>query len=294
MCNICGLPDNVRCNCTVTQPYCDQCGNDNPCDEIVESRCVYFHLNCDDEEGLPNLGLPCNSNLETILKKIDAFAIGLKGRTLLKIDVFENNGTWTKPIGCKAILVKTVGGGGGSGGITVGINDDSAATGGGGSGGNSVVFIDNAISPIASTEVVVVGQGGSGGNAGNSYIGQPGGSSSFGSFTLVGGGEGSSPMQTDNTPAIGLPGLGGTCTIVNTSWFITGGSGEQGNPGIRLSATQIIQGKGGSSIMGGSQRVSGGGDKLTPGAGANGVKSSGGLQLGAGGQKGIVIIYSFS
>lgn len=71
MCKICGQPDFIRCNCTVTQPFCDQCGGENDCDEIIDARCVYFHFNCDDNGGLPNLGIPCNTDLETILEALD-------------------------------------------------------------------------------------------------------------------------------------------------------------------------------------------------------------------------------
>lgn len=71
MCQICGQPDNIRCNCQVSQPYCDQCGNDNACEEKIDAQCVFFHLNCTDPAGLPNLGIPCNTDLETILEALD-------------------------------------------------------------------------------------------------------------------------------------------------------------------------------------------------------------------------------
>lgn len=71
MCQICGQPDNIRCNCQVSQPYCDQCGNDNVCEEKMDAQCVYFHLNCTNPAGLPNLGIQCNTDLETILEALD-------------------------------------------------------------------------------------------------------------------------------------------------------------------------------------------------------------------------------
>lgn len=71
MCQICGQPDNIRCNCQVSQPYCDQCGNDNACEEKMDAQCVFYHLNCTNPAGLTNLGIPCNTDLETILEALD-------------------------------------------------------------------------------------------------------------------------------------------------------------------------------------------------------------------------------
>jgi len=71
MCQFCGQPDNVRCNCQVTQPFCDQCGNDNACEDKIDAQCVFYHLNCTDPAGLPNLGINCDTDLETILEALD-------------------------------------------------------------------------------------------------------------------------------------------------------------------------------------------------------------------------------
>jgi hypothetical protein len=71
MCNICGQPDYIRCNCVSQQPYCDQCDNDSKCVEKVDAQCVIYHFNSQEPSGLVNLGIPNNTDLETILEAID-------------------------------------------------------------------------------------------------------------------------------------------------------------------------------------------------------------------------------
>jgi hypothetical protein len=71
MCQICGYPDNISCNCETAEPYCDQCGNDNPCEEKMDAQCVFFDLGCTENDQLPNLGINCNTDLATILHKLD-------------------------------------------------------------------------------------------------------------------------------------------------------------------------------------------------------------------------------
>ena len=72
MCFICGQPDTVRCNCVVTQPFCDQCGDDSTCVEKIDAACVFYHFNTTAPSGLVNLGIPNGTDLETILEAIDA------------------------------------------------------------------------------------------------------------------------------------------------------------------------------------------------------------------------------
>lgn len=71
MCQICGQPHYVPCNCQVTQPFCDQCGSDNDCVEKMDAKCVFYHWKCDDPGRLANLDINCNTDLETILEKLD-------------------------------------------------------------------------------------------------------------------------------------------------------------------------------------------------------------------------------
>lgn len=72
MCFVCGQPDTVRCNCEVTQPFCDQCGDDSTCIEKINASCVFYHFNTTTPSGLVNLGIPNNTNIEVILEAIDA------------------------------------------------------------------------------------------------------------------------------------------------------------------------------------------------------------------------------
>jgi hypothetical protein len=72
MCVICNQPDTVRCNCVVTQPFCDQCGDEhNTCVEKIDAQCVIYHFNTDRPSQLTNLGIANNTNLEIILEAID-------------------------------------------------------------------------------------------------------------------------------------------------------------------------------------------------------------------------------
>jgi len=102
MCQICGQPDNIRCNCQVTQPFCDQCGNDNDCVEKMDAQCVFYHLNCTNPAGLVNLGIPCNTDLETILEALDdlvgnSFNIPFQGQETSSIRWVSNGPAGHKP-----------------------------------------------------------------------------------------------------------------------------------------------------------------------------------------------------
>lgn len=98
MCQFCGIPDNIPCTCTqqTAQPYCDQCGDDNSCVEKIDAQCVFYHLNCADPAGLPNIGVPCNTDLETILEALDDlvgnhFNIKFEGQDTTTVH-WESNG----------------------------------------------------------------------------------------------------------------------------------------------------------------------------------------------------------
>lgn len=69
-CGICGQ-DYARCNCVSQQPYCEQCGGDTPCSEIVDSACVIYHPNNDKPSKLDNLGMPNGASAEEIFEAID-------------------------------------------------------------------------------------------------------------------------------------------------------------------------------------------------------------------------------
>lgn len=72
MCFICGQPDTFRCDCVVSQPFCDQCAENVACGEKIDSQCVIYHFNSSVPSKLVNLGLPNNTSVEAILEAIDA------------------------------------------------------------------------------------------------------------------------------------------------------------------------------------------------------------------------------
>lgn len=69
-CGVCGQ-DYTRCNCVSQQPYCEQCGGDSPCVEIMDSACVIYHPDNDKPSKLDNLGMPNGSSAEEIFEAID-------------------------------------------------------------------------------------------------------------------------------------------------------------------------------------------------------------------------------
>lgn len=77
MCNICGNPDYLRCNCQSTQPYCDQCSGDNTCENVLDLQCAFYHLQTvggptPPPSKLINLGLLNGASAQQIVEAIDA------------------------------------------------------------------------------------------------------------------------------------------------------------------------------------------------------------------------------
>lgn len=188
---------------------------------------------------------------------------------------FTASGTWTKPAGCKRILVFGTGGGGGGGDAT----SSNHGVGGGGAGGTSIKFID--VSAISS-ETVTIGGGGAGGTGGGN--GATGGNTTFGAHFTASGGAGGTG---DSSPPDG--GTGGTAATGNIN--IPGGDG---NVGIFL--TGGISGNGGASFWGGGARGTGtsgnGVNANAYGAGGSGGFSTGSAAGGAG-AGGIVWVIEF-
>jgi hypothetical protein len=71
MCNICGQPDYLRCNCEAAQPFCDQCEDDNRCSKKMDAQCVIYHFETDIPSTLTCLGIENGTSLEDILEVID-------------------------------------------------------------------------------------------------------------------------------------------------------------------------------------------------------------------------------
>lgn len=77
MCQICGQPNYVRCNCVSAQPFCNQCDQNTNCTSITDSQCVIYHFAypgyIPPPTRLINLGMPNGSSAEAIFEKIDTF-----------------------------------------------------------------------------------------------------------------------------------------------------------------------------------------------------------------------------
>ena len=62
---------NIPDDCESTQPFCEDCPDGGPCDEIVGAECVFYHWNSAVPTKLINLGLPNNTSSERIFERID-------------------------------------------------------------------------------------------------------------------------------------------------------------------------------------------------------------------------------
>jgi hypothetical protein len=202
--------------------------------------------------------------------------------------------TWTRPSGCRAVLVEVVGGGGGSGGIAVSGVGAFGESGGGGGGGYSRRWITNP----GATETATVGSAGTAGTAASGgTAGGTGGTSSFGSFLSATGGTGGSPSTPSSGTVRAAPGVGGVGSTGDVN--IAGGDGGQGTV---AAGTRISTGYGGSSYLAGQRRqtfVSGGQNAGSAGY-AYGGGASGGSQdasqaaiAGSAGGAGVVIVWEF-
>lgn len=127
------------------------------------------------------------------------------------VQIFNANGTWTKPSGANAVWVYLVAGGGGGGSGRKGLNGTNR-NGGGGGGGGGISRYQWPASMLGATETVTRGAGGAGGasqttNSTDGNDGSPGGDSSFGTFLIAKGGSAGGKGQQGGG---GLAGAGGT------------------------------------------------------------------------------------
>jgi hypothetical protein len=213
------------------------------------------------------------------------------GGSLINVQRFAANGTYTPTPGTTSIIVELVGGGGSGGGSGAPAAGQGAAAGGGSAGAFARTRLTSGFSGVA----VTVGSGGAGTSAG-SVTGNNGTASSFGSLASAPGGLGGSAG-----PDIGAPALFGGA---GTSGAPTGGNlvsavGRSGGLGLILTPTIVAGGEGGSSAYGGGAGGSGnvaGLSATTPGGGGGGASgiAASPARSGGAGAAGLVTVYEFA
>ena len=185
------------------------------------------------------------------------------------MQVFESNGTWTRPANINRILVRLVGAGGGGSGHGEG----------GAAGGYSEKIID--VTSISSASVTV-GTGG-----GGTYYAGAGGAgtaTSFGSFLSASGGNGA---NSSHQHCGGLPGIGrgGDVNI-----YGGGGSGHEYYSGPVSGGSYFGGAAATGHPQGGSYAVNHQ-TRCAPGAG--GSPAYAGSYAGCQGKSGIVVVWEF-
>ncbi len=210
--------------------------------------------------------------------------------------VFEADGTYTKPAGLVRARVEVIGAGGGSGGCAATGASQAAGANGGAAGGSAIELLE--ASAIGATETVTVGDGGTAGSAGNNAGGQ-GETSSFGGLLSATGGNGGAggPALSNDSPngSSGPAGGIGSGSDVDSR-------GDSGGVGFASASGAV--GMGG---FGASSRYGGGAQSVVSGGSAAGIagKDFGGGASGSAlgpsqpavagsiGGKGIVIVWEY-
>lgn len=201
----------------------------------------------------------------------DALRMFLSNRPVLFLTA--GSGTYVPDNKTRLVAVAVTGGGGGSGGC----NSTLRGGAGGGAGGTAIGWYS--VTPGAAISLIV-GAGGFGG----SIMGQPGGSSSFGTFCSASGGSGGGRIDPANLDG-GLGGMG-----VNGLINLRGGDGIDGH----LVQQRIGTGVGGAAFLGSNRRPgssSQGAAGANPGDGAAGPYYNGSSLSGGSGANGRVIVW---
>src|ERR1035437_4079246 len=72
MCVICGVPEYISCNCSsYEEDICVPCLDETKCIQKIDAECVIYHLDNTTPTNLTCLGIPNQTNLQSILEAID-------------------------------------------------------------------------------------------------------------------------------------------------------------------------------------------------------------------------------
>ena len=196
--------------------------------------------------------------------------------------LFTSSGTFTAPTGVTKVYLTMIGGGGGGGG------SDTAAAGGGGGAGAWVINYPFTVTP-GNNYTVTIGAGGAGSTGAGNPPGSTGGTTSFDTVSVLGGGGGNSGGGNGGTGAGGYD----ASASVSTAGTTGGGfSGKGGNGALRSGNTG---GGGGGSPFGtgangASTLTNGNNAAANTGAGGGGSGNGGGIVTGGNGGSGLVLV----
>ena len=228
------------------------------------------------------------------------------GGTLVAIQIFTSSGTYNHTSGATKAIIRAVSGGGAGGGCPSVPGNEIGAAGGGSGGG----YVEAAIlySNLASFDgtVVTIGAGGVGASG---LTGGIGGTTSFGSYIIIPGGNGASVCNLFNNGVTGTaavisgpntnPPASPTISTVTVIEYNSGFVGTMGFVGY-AGAPVAVSGFGGNSTMGTGGHgpsISGNGTAGTGfgsgGGGAFGYPNSGPFS-GGNGAPGVMVIYEFA
>jgi hypothetical protein len=212
--------------------------------------------------------------------------------SLLAVRYLTTGTSYTPTTGTTKIVLEMLGGGGGGGGVT-GAASSGAAGGGGGAGGYLQKYVTGITNTTYTYAIGAAGTagantGGTGGTGGNTTITI--GATTYSAF----GGGGGAGMTAGTALSFSTGGTQGTATNGDVN-----ASGDPGLQGVRLAATTVAAGNGGSSRYGGGGK----GSVNTTGAGVAGtgygaggagaIAASNVANVGGLGTQGIIIIYEY-